>query len=409
MTEIFGSGAGYTLTKEAKLAFLNGVFQVFATRVAGSASAPASTVLKGSKRRDAIKLHAKVPGEAGNNIKVIVMRGSADETARMEISDGQTNETYDNLTMDPTNDLFLIKVLNENSKLVSAESVVETPSTEFNPWPTETKLEGGSLAPPNKGDYERALEALESEPDIDVVYACDSWDAEIHALVDAHCQNMSLGTEPKPLGPRIGIGTVRPNEPVEDIMKRTEQLASDRFVFVAPYGFAGAVAGLISKLSYYESPTFKPLTGMTWPVTENRYTPSQQMRLLRNGVIPIDAVRGRGIIVVKGISSSKEQISVMRVADHAVRGIKNVADNFIGTLNNARGRMALRERLTEFLIGMEREGSIVPSTDEAQPAFLVNVYSSQSDFAQGIVRVDVAVRPVRAMDYVYAAVTVKAY
>ena len=69
--------------------------------------------------------------------------------------------------------------------------------------------------------------------------------------------------------------------------------------------------------------------------------------------------------------------------------------------------MALRERLTEFLIGMEREGSIVPSTDMTQPAYLVDVYSSQADFAQGIVRVDSAVRPVRAMDYIYATVTVQ--
>ena len=76
-------------------------------------------------------------------------------------------------------------------------------------------------------------------------------------------------------------------------------------------------------------------------------------------------------------------------------------------LNNARGRMALRERITEFLIGMEKEGSIVPSTDETQPAFLIDVYSSQIDFAQGVVRVDSAVRPVRAMDYIYATVNVQ--
>jgi hypothetical protein len=198
---------------------------------------------------------------------------------------------------------------------------------------------------------------------------------------------------------------VSPKEPVDQIIRRNEVLASDRFIIVAPNGVAGAVAGLISKLNYYDSPTFKALTGIA--DIEKRYTPSEQMKLLTNGILPIDAVRGRGIIVVKGIMTSKEQISVMRVADHSVRGIKNIADNFIGTLNNSRGRMALRERLTEFLIGMEREGSIVPSTDMTQPAYLVDVYSSQADFAQGIVRVDSAVRPVRAMDYIYATVTVQ--
>ena len=57
---------------------------------------------------------------------------------------------------------------------------------------------------------------------------------------------------------------------------------------------------------------------------------------------------------------------------------------------------------------MEREESIVPSVDGEQPAFLVDVYSSELDFAQGIVRADIAVRPVRAMDYIYATITVQA-
>jgi hypothetical protein len=194
---------------------------------------------------------------------------------------------------------------------------------------------------------------------------------------------------------------------VNDVIKRTTRLASDRFILVAPYGLAGAVAGLISKLNYYESPTFKPLTGVS--SLERRFTPSEQMKLLTNGVLPIDSVRGRGIIIVKGITTSKEQISVMRIADRSVRGVKSVSDLFIGTLNNERGRLALKERITEFLIGMEREGSIVPTTDGSKPAFIVDVYSSQSDFAQGIVRTDIAVRPVRAMDYIYATINVQAY
>jgi hypothetical protein len=205
---------------------------------------------------------------------------------------------------------------------------------------------------------------------------------------------------------RIGIGTVGPGEKIEEIVTRTTVLASDRFVIAAPYGVSGAVAGLISKLNYYDSPTFKPLTGIA--ELETRYTPSQLMELLKAGILPLEARRGRGIIVEKGITTSKEQISVMRIADHAVRGAKNVAENFIGTLNTAGGRTALREKLTETFLAMVREESIVPSVDGKEPAFLVDVYSSQMDFAQGIVRVDIAVRPVRAMDYIYATLTVQA-
>ncbi len=57
---------------------------------------------------------------------------------------------------------------------------------------------------------------------------------------------------------------------------------------------------------------------------------------------------------------------------------------------------------------MENEGALVPSVDGTEPAFIVDVYSSQLDFAQGIVRVDLAVRPVRAIDYIYATITVQA-
>lgn len=407
LTDTFGQEEqGFTLHKEAKNAFLNGVFQVIATRVGGSASAPAFTVLKGRKRMDVLRLAAKDLGEAGNKINIAVLKGASENTFRLEVSSGSAKEDFDNLSMVKGNDLYAEKIITENSRIVSAQTVVDEPTADHTPVPTEARLSGGRFAPPAKRDYENALESLELETTIDTVYVCDNWDPEVHALVDAHCQNMSLGKEPKPLGPRIGIGTVGPNETVEQIIKRTELIASDRFVLVAPYGLAGAVGGLISKLDYYESPTFKPLTGIA--NLEKRYTPSEQMKLLTNGILTIDAVRGRGIIVVKGIATSKEQVSVMRVADRAVRGVKNIADNFIGTLNNSRGRLALKERLREYFVSMEREGSIVPSTDLTQPAFLIDVYSSQADFAQGIVHTDIAVRPVRAMDYIYGTVTVQA-
>ncbi|HEX5977074.1 MAG TPA: phage tail sheath subtilisin-like domain-containing protein, partial [Nitrososphaeraceae archaeon] len=341
--------------KEVKKAFLNGVFQVVATRVGGNNSYPASAILKSTntKRKETIKLIARELGERGNKIQVKVMRGATENTVRLEISaKNSLPEEYENLSMLKDNEFYIEKILNENSRILTAQLLSE-PSLENIPIPQEVSLSGGQMGPPSTADYEQALEQLELEENIDVVYVTDNWDPEIHALVDAHCQNMSIGKEPKPLGPRIGIGTVAPNELVNDIIKRTTRLASDRFILVAPYVLAGAVAGLISKLNYFESPTFKPLTGVS--SLERRYTPSEQMKLLTNGVLPIDSVRGRGIIIVKGITTSKEQISVMRIADRSVRGVKNVSDLFIGTLNNERGRLALKERITEFLIGMERE------------------------------------------------------
>jgi hypothetical protein len=56
---------------------------------------------------------------------------------------------------------------------------------------------------------------------------------------------------------------------------------------------------------------------------------------------------------------------------------------------------------------MERQKAIVPSTDGTEPSFKVDVYSTQRDFALGIVRVDIAIRPVRAIDFIYATILVQ--
>ena len=404
----FGSDPNKSLTKEARLAFLNGVFMVFVTRIEAAGSQNAAVVLKGKDGENCLKVEAKSPGEAGNNITVGISKGSAVNTVSVQITNGVAFEVFDNLTLDTASDEYVVEVLNSRSKMVFVTDIWKEPKVVKEAKPAtkslllaEMTLSGGKTAQPELKDYEKALEMLEMEDDIDIVYAADCWDPKIHALVDAHCHNMS-----KDAKNRIGICSVGPREKIEDIVKRTEVLSSDRCVIVAPYGVSGAVAGLVSKLNYYDSPTFKPLTGVA--ELETRYRPSELMELLKAGILPLEARRGRGIIIEKGITTSKEQISVMRVADHAVRGVKNVCENFIGTLNTEGGRTALREKMIEFLLTMLREDSIVPSVDGKDPAFQVDVYSSQLDFAQGIVRVELAVRPVRAIDYIYATLTVQA-
>ena len=405
----FGADPNSTLTRDVKMAFYNGVFEVFVTRIEGAGGKTAGLLLKGLKRRDVVRLDSKVPGAGGNSIRIEVDKGSIENTVMTRITLGDKSEFYDTLKMDPSSENYLVNVLNARSGLVKAEDLKPT-GIEFpdnNPIPIDAKLEGGTSAPARMEDWEKALEGLEAEPDVDAVYACDVDDQKIHAIINAHCLNMSSDAKN-----RIGIGTVGRNESIKDIVARAQALKSDRFILVAPYGCAGAVAGLISKLRYYESPTFKPIQGLTpadvWVSPQRRYYPSEVMELLKAGVLPIDLHRERGIIVIKGITTTKEQISVTRIADRAVRGVKNVADNFIGTLNSPGGRLALKEKLTEFLTAMAKEGALVPSTDLKSPPFLIDVYSSQLDFAQGIVRVDIAVRPVRAMDYLYSTITVQA-
>lgn len=402
-TEIFGSSTGYTVTREAKQCFQNGVFEVVVTRIAGRGGKEAALTLKDAKKVSTVELKARSVGEDGNKIKAKIEKGESENTVTLLITDGEVIEVLDNLVMDQKSERYLIDYVNQHSKLVMAEDLKS--STVFpdkNPALVEDVLKGGKEpGMPAKEDYEAALEKLESEPEVDMVCACDVSDPSIHSYVEAHCKNMSN----EAMG-RIGIGAVGKGEAVGEIIKRTEKLSSDRFVIVAPYGVAGAVAGLISQLSYFESPTYKALSGVS--DLERAYSPSELRQLLNTGILPLQAQRGRGIIVVKGITTSKEQINVMRTADQAVRMVKAIGEQFIGTLNSPTGRSALREKLTELMIRMEKEGAIVPSADMTEPAFVVDVYCSELDFAQGIVRVDLAVRPVRAIDYIYATVVVQA-
>jgi hypothetical protein len=233
----------------------------------------------------------------------------------------------------------------------------------------------------------------------------DAW-KDAFSKVIAHCKVMSDNARNC-----IGIGstglradgTARSAD--EAISEFTGLEKSSRFILVAPDGYTGAVAGLIGRLNYYESPTFKQLSGIAG--LSKTYTISEQEKLLDAGILPLDLYASRGIIIVKGICLDRSPVNVTRVSDHAVRGIKNIADLFIGTLNTQSGRTALKGKITEFLTGMEREGSIVPSVDGKDPAFKLDVYSSQDDFSNGIVRVDMAVRPVRAMDYIYATIVIE--
>jgi hypothetical protein len=398
----FGNSDKFTVTRDAKQAFQNGVFEVVVVPISGQNGTKATLVLKDRKGRDTVLLTAKSSGEDGNKISVKVEADDGSDSVHLAVTDGANVEIYEGVSMNPSSDSYLVAGINSKSALVIADdqkSSAKSPNN--NPVAGEASLSGGVTGVVSKADYEAALDKLEGEPDVDIVSAPEMSDPEIHALIEAHCMKMSIDAKN-----RIGLGSVAKGESIKDICNRTKVMASDRFVIVAPYGCLGAVAGLLSRLNYFESPTFKPISGIA--KLEKTYTPSEQMEMLKAGVLPLEAQKGRGIVVVKGISTSKEQISVTRIADHSVRGVKSVSDLFIGTLNSPSGRSALRGKINEFLTRMVSEGALVPSTDGKEPPYLLDVYSSELDFAQGIVRVNIAVRPVRAMDYIYATIKVEA-
>jgi len=159
----------------------------------------------------------------------------------------------------------------------------------------------------------------------------------------------------------------------------------------------------------FRSPTFKGVPLLR--TAPGHFRESELRRLVdpvSGNVLVVQQHPTRGVIVVKGIATSGQQINVTRTADQAVREIKRIAEGFIGELNDEANRVALAQQVTSFLLGLERDGAIVPSADGVDPAFQSRVFATPLDFAQGIVRIDLAIRPVRAVDFVFATLRVKA-
>src|SRR5713226_9378755 len=59
-SEKFGSSADFSLTRDAKLCFLNGVAEVFATRIISGETKPASLILKDDKKKNTLKLTSRL-------------------------------------------------------------------------------------------------------------------------------------------------------------------------------------------------------------------------------------------------------------------------------------------------------------------------------------------------------------
>jgi len=380
---------------EARQALDNGVSELVIVTLPSDGNAGGASLTNADAQKPAIKLKARAGGTWSNALDVVVApRGS-----NVDISVRRRGG-------DPLEQLRNVSAAGLSAALGGLTNLALDGGADGLPAPGNYPVSGGKDA--SVQDYQSALDALREEPDVDMVLAAvqDLSDARradvtaIYGAVISHCNNMAGDAKG-----RIGFGQVGPGWSLANIKEAVSNLVSDRFVLVAPHGVIGAVAGLVGNLSYFQSPTFKATSG-TGPLSKALKT-EDQTELLKSFVVPVVTERGRGTIVVRGLTTDGDQISVRRVADRAVRTMKMIGDLFIGRLNNADGRGALKQKLIEALLQMEREGAIVPSTDGKDPSFKVDVYSSQEDFAKGIVRVDMAVRPVRAIDYIYATVLVQ--
>ncbi|HEU4730128.1 MAG TPA: phage tail sheath C-terminal domain-containing protein [Kofleriaceae bacterium] len=164
----------------------------------------------------------------------------------------------------------------------------------------------------------------------------------------------------------------------------------------APYA-AALVAGRIASLAPHISLTNKdvPVDGLT-----TDYTRAQQKQLLGKQVLVV--YRGLGTRVLKGITTDTgafKQISVRRIVDYAKQGVRLGSNPYIGKLNNARVRAALKATLDGFLSGM--------ILDEMLQKYTLDVSATRAQEINGICLVTMTLQPTFSIDFVKVIMTLE--
>jgi len=345
--------------------------------------------------------------EAVNDAEIIVDRNGNNSAVAITVRlDGQELESFGGLVMDPDDPRYLVDVLRQ-SKTLRARDLA--PRSLANTLPRQLAIDTfHDGTEPLVDEYMTALDNLELAEEVDLVIASTAGQLregpalQVQQAVVAHCTRMADKART-----RIGLGSIfdSENDKIGEILGHADDVRSDHFILTAPARTEAALAGLLGRLDYFRSPTFKTIASIDAPLVP--YTDSELSKLIIGNVAVITKRTGMGTVTVKGLLTSSRQINVQRTANVAVRRVKAIADRFIGLLNDDGTRNALRQQVIAMFLQMEKDGAIVPSVDGVRPAFSVAVYSSPNDAATGIVRIDVAMLPVHAIDYIYATLLVQ--
>lgn len=221
----------------------------------------------------------------------------------------------------------------------------------------------------------------------------------------AHCANASTDARKRDRLAVVGSGAA---DGLDTLLGHP--IDSDRVIFVAPgivttdgaarpvaevtlpgsYA-AAAVAGLIASLSPQASPTNKPVRvgGLS-----RAFGAPEIAQLVTARVLTLESHNGPR--VVRGVTTSTNtawtQITTRRIVDYAKYGIRSAAEPYIGLLNNARVRGAMRTTINGFLTGMVNA--------EMLTAYELDVTATRAEELQGIARVTIILQPVFSIDYI---------
>lgn len=162
---------------------------------------------------------------------------------------------------------------------------------------------------------------------------------------------------------------------------------------------AAAVAGLISSLPVQTSLTNKAVNIPGLALNANR---GEQVQLIQRNVLSVVAKQGLRVlkgVTTEGVGAPYSAIPTRRIVDYAKYGVRSAANPYLGRLNNARVRGALKATLDAFLTGMVQ--------DEALTGYSLDVAATRAQEIAGQVSVVMTVQPTFSIDYIRVVMTLQ--
>jgi hypothetical protein len=391
-----------SLTRTLQQLFAGGASSIYAVRISSAADVKSMSWTLNAATDDKVlaTLTATSPGTWANAITATLATPEG-QPVTLTLALGRTKETFSGATAGE-----LADNIRDGSRFVTVSGPADA---DRGTVPKTVKASGTAGGPDGAQitttEIAAGLAALENQPvNIVVVAGVDAKAGA--ATVVAHLE----ATENE-ARERMAVMGASSDEPATIISDDASKASSPRLILVAPgivaddaarageantsvklpASYAAAlVAGKLSTLAPQVS-----LTNQGIPANDltREYSRAAQKQLLGTQVLAL--VKNLGIRALRGITTDTgafRQISVRRIVDFAKAGVRAGANPYIGRLNNARVRAALKATLDGFLATMV--------LDEMLTSYQLDVTATRAQEINGQAIVTMTLQPTFSIDYI---------
>lgn len=256
-------------------------------------------------------------------------------------------------------------------------------------------------------DYSDGLDIM-LNVDAHVITCAGQYSPTVHAYLQSHCDNASNDRME-----RVGVCGHRHGLTLTQIQSSNISLSSKRMVFVSPgvktvNHATGAIeivsaaysASILAGYMVSVNPSVSPLNkGVAVGGLESEYSNAELEQLIKRKINPIKVSRRGGYRWAKAdtaaTDSSWQKITTVRITDYATIGIRLACEPFIGEKNILSKRNSTRTSVSSFMENMKMDEML----DDEAP-YTVEVLSTRDERVQGLLRVNVSLRPAFAIEYI---------